>query len=363
VAAAGGVDEESTSLTDLVDAIAGRDPGRVLAEVAAASSAGRDPRRLGTELLEHLRDGFLAVQAPSLVLLPDEAAAAAAEQARRLGVPTLVRAMEVIGQALIDMREAPDPRITLEVALVRLSAPDADDSRSSLLERVERLERLLGERGDPAAASSPAVRSTPPPPAPEVRAPAGSPPPVTAGAGQSALGAHRKPREAAGAPPPAVSPAAPAPAPAPTAALAEPRPTPEVRPSGEPLPTREQLTVAWGDTILPALRPGVRIYLSSGRFLGVDESTATFAVPDKGLLGRAEPNRPEVEAALAAHFGRRVPLRLVLDDVPGPAPRPEPAAEDPSAIDLDDLQDAPAAVASPEQRLLEAFPGAEEVSP
>ena len=31
-------------------------------------------------------------------------------------------------------------------------------------------------------------------------------------------------------------------------------------------------------------------------------------------------------------------------------------------FDLDDLQDAPPAVVSPEQRLLEAFPGAEEVS-
>ena len=37
--------------------------------------------------------------------------------------------------------------------------------------------------------------------------------------------------------------------------------------------------------------------------------------------------------------------------------------EDPADFDLDDLQDASAAVVSPEQRLLEAFPGAEEVSP
>ena len=148
VAAAGTVDDEATILSDIVEAIADRDPGRVLLEVAEAISAGRDPRRLGTDLLEQLRDGFLATQARSLVLLADDAAAAVEAQARRLGTAALVRAMEVIGQALIDMRDAPDPRITLEVALVRLAAVGADDSRSALLVRIERLERVVGESGD-----------------------------------------------------------------------------------------------------------------------------------------------------------------------------------------------------------------------
>jgi hypothetical protein len=133
------------------------------------------------------------------------------------------------------------------------------------------------------------------------------------------------------------------------------------------MPTREQLTMAWGDEVLPGLRPGVKVYLSSGRFVGVDNSAAVYAVPDQGLLARAEPLRGEVEAALSAHFGRPVPLRLILDDAQWPrlaaAPAPPPP-EDPAEYDLAELQDAaPAPVLSPEQRLLEAFPGAEEVSP
>jgi hypothetical protein len=134
-----------------------------------------------------------------------------------------------------------------------------------------------------------------------------------------------------------------------------------------PLPTRQELTLAWGDHIFPILRPGVKIYLSAGRFADVDDSAAVYAVPDKGLLARAEPNRGEMEAALAAHFGRPVPVRLVLDDAaPGTGQAPRPAdnpSEDPSDYDLDDLENAPAALVSPEQRLLEAFPGAEEVLP
>jgi DNA polymerase-3 subunit gamma/tau len=348
VAAAGGIDDDAVGVDRLVDALADRDPGRVLMEVAAAVSAGRDARRLGTEVLEDLRNGFLATQARSLVLLSDETTAAVEAQARRFGIPALVRAMEVLGQALIDMRDAPEPRITLEVALVRLAAPDADDSRGAILERVERLERLVGEIGEPAAVAVPSVRSVVAPAPPTTT---DALPPVTAGVPQSALGAHRRPRETGAVPP---VPAAPVPA--------APLPSTSSDPS-EPLPTREALTIAWGDTILPRLRPAVKVYLSAGRFAGVDGSAAIFAVPDKGLLSRAEPNRPEVETALSAYFGRPVPLRLVLDEPAAAGPPPEPPADDLGAIDLDELPDAPAVTVSPEQRLLEAFPGAEEVSP
>lgn len=139
--------------------------------------------------------------------------------------------------------------------------------------------------------------------------------------------------------------------------------------------------MAWGDRILPSLRPAVKVYVATGRFLPSAEGAAVYAVADRGLLTRAEANRAEVEAALAKHFGRPVKLRLVLDsdaapptagrgDAPAPPPAPESAGwaadeapEDDAAYDWADMDEAPAAVSSPEQRLLEAFPGAEEVQP
>ena len=141
--------------------------------------------------------------------------------------------------------------------------------------------------------------------------------------------------------------------------------------------------MAWGDKILPGLRPGVKVYLSSGRFVGVEDGGALFAVPDQGLLKRAEPLIGEVESAVAAHFGRQVPLRLVLDTgarpnrTGGTAERAsgsggpgsgstsvdaDPQHEDVDHVDIGELQDAPGAAMTPEQRLLEAFPGAEEVT-
>lgn len=394
VAAAGGVDDEAAVVSDLVTAIADRDPGRVLVEVAEAASAGRDPRRIATEVLEYLRNGFLATQARSLVMLPDDLAVEAEAEARRLGTAGLVRAMEVLGQALIDMRDAPDPRVTLEVALVRISSAEADDSRPALLERLERLEREIG-RGtgtSPGGGLAPPDRGTANSLPNSAQSGSGPAP----GATRPALGAHRRQHapsvapgdtsvsggadaEAVPGPGPAAGPAARAEASGPAARAESSGSLPAGTGAGD-LPSREDLTLAWGDRILPDLRPGVKVYLSSGRFLGVEEGAALYAVPDQGLLQRAEPLLGEVEAAVAAHFGRAVPLKLVLD--PGARPTTSSRgdgspvarsaapvtqafagdAEELDQVDIGELQDAPAAALTPEQRLLEAFPGAEEVS-
>ena len=53
------------------------------------------------------------------------------------------------------MREAPDPRITLEVALVRLCRVEADATPAALAERVERLERAMASREGGTAAPGP----------------------------------------------------------------------------------------------------------------------------------------------------------------------------------------------------------------
>src|SRR5205814_2986710 len=60
VAAAGEVVDEGTVVSEIVDALAERDSGRALVAVAEAMGAGRDPRQLATDILEHLRNGFLA---------------------------------------------------------------------------------------------------------------------------------------------------------------------------------------------------------------------------------------------------------------------------------------------------------------
>jgi hypothetical protein len=104
------------------------------------------------------------------------------------------------------------------------------------------------------------------------------------------------------------------------------------------------------------------MYMARGRFVEVKGGAAVFALPDAAWLTRANNYLDETEGALTAHFGRRVPLRLVLDTgaVAGEAPRGA-APGDEETYDLDDvadIADAPAVPAvPPEERLLQAFPG------
>ncbi|MHB1536372.1 MAG: DNA polymerase III subunit gamma/tau, partial [Acidimicrobiales bacterium] len=372
VVAAGSADDESGLASGVVDGLADRDAGRVLLAVAEAISAGRDPRRLAADILEHLRNGFLATQARGLVLLADDAAAEVEAQARRLGPARLVRAMELVGQASADMRDAVDPRITLEMALVRSAVPGLSTDPADLLTRIEHLERTLGKGAPvevpssaPPARGAASVEAVPDPG--RDRHPPSRPAPVRPRAAPSGPEAPLR----SGVPPPPPPPGAPSagavpvePPPVQVAPLPPAPGAPATAPGG--LPTREELTKAWGDRIVTSLRPGVKVYLLPGRFVAVDDQAATFALPDKGLLARAEPVRAEAEQALAAHFGRPIPLRLMLDPGAGlrgsPGSVREPGSEDdPSTYRLEEMEEARPAVVSPEKRLMEAFPGAEEV--
>ena len=94
----------------------------VLGAVAAAADRGRDARQLGRDIVEQLRQVFLAVMAPGLVA-PSERETVQ-PWVQQASPAALTRSIEVLGEALVDQREALDPRLTLEVALVRLTRPE-----------------------------------------------------------------------------------------------------------------------------------------------------------------------------------------------------------------------------------------------
>jgi len=111
--------------------------------------------------------------------------------------------------------------------------------------------------------------------------------------------------------------------------------------------------------VLGQLSPKAKALYKSGRFTTVDGDAAVYALPNKVHRDRCERVRGDVEAALAAEFGRPVPLRLVVDEATSP-PAPEPVED--VTVDVGELRDAtPAAVASPIDHVMQAFEGAEVV--
>jgi DNA polymerase-3 subunit gamma/tau len=412
VVAAGGIPDSEDAVDELVEALCERDTGRALIAVEGALSRGRNPRVLGEALIARLRDVFLASVGADLSRLTDTDRARATEQGRRLGAAGATRALESLGEAFVGIQDALDPRIPLEVALVRLTRDDADVSLSSLADRISRLERDgVVAAIDPALASpGPARPTAPPPPVANddtdeehadgsAMPAAGSRPADVArqelarrsGAEDGGRPARPAARPAPGRPArparPGSAPVAPAAPEAPAASTpAAPEPEPEPQPgaeaapsapaaaapapapSGGTMPALVDLTRIWSDTLLPALPQRSRARLSGGHWVEVSDGVAVFGLPNEPHATRCEELRPEVESMLSAHFGTTVPIRLVVD---GSAPDPSAprvvatsrraaADENPvdESIDLDDLTNARGTATAGVDRIAAVFPGA-----
>ena len=358
---AGGITDDDTSVDELLRALSERDPGRALGALAAGIARGREPRVTGEALLGALREAFLV----SMGVPPSQLVAADRERAERFAEEAppavITHALEALGTALVDMRRSPDPRVDLEVALVRLTGPEVSGSGGSgsldeLTRRVEALEAALASASDKSVVRGPVAPPPPPPPPPSRRS------------GPAAEGRAR------------LTPATPSSPMATEAAPAEPpaSPTesdalPVAATPPAAAPSRDELVMAWGDDLMDRLSRKARARFSAARFIDVQDGTAVMALPNEPHLRRCEDLRGELENVLAARFGGSLPVRLVVDDgspapTQTPAAKPRPIAVDESmvadeSIDLDDLVDADVAEGSAVDRLTQAFPGAALVEP
>ncbi len=418
IASTGGDELDAVPYDEFVEALIELDPGRALTAVAHAVQQGRDPRSLTEDVVRHLRDCFLSLMAPELVALPDSRATVVAEQAGRLGAAKVVQAMERLGEILVEMRHAPDPRLLLEVALVQLTHRPASHDIGALMDRIDRLEQAVAE-----GATRPAV------PAPTPVDPATGRVPLGARARRDATGPMPRPSlaavrddvaSAAATPPPPVRdhPSA-DPVPAPAAPVTVPATAPPREAVGGDAVSREvagrasgaaapaaveavdgasQAASRWSAEIVPSLKPLVRAIFSVPRVLGVRDGALTLGAPNDAHRTKCEQHRAEVERIATGVIGAPVRVVVVTDTTARPDdhdpvdprdhadprdhqggaargpgrsgagaaavvalhPGGPPPADDPDDIDLDDLVDAPPeSVVSPIDRLAQAFPGSE----
>src|SRR4051794_19195248 len=156
----GTVEEEA--LFRLCDLVVDRDTAGALTFVEELSEQGHDLGRLVTELIEHLRHLLLVQhmgEVPESLPVTEEARERLRAQANQLGEPTVIRLLDLLAIAVDDMRQGADPRLPLELALVKVTRPAADLSRESIAFRLEQLE----SRGVVAAPVQPTVVEAPKP--------------------------------------------------------------------------------------------------------------------------------------------------------------------------------------------------------
>ena len=181
------------------DAIAAGEGKAALETSEKLSRSGRDVSQFARDLLAHLRQLIVIRTAGEL---PDAFSITAADperlrtQAESLSDLTLGRAIDVLSAALTAIREGDEPRMTVELALLRSARPQIDPSREAIAERLERLERAMAG-GTPIAAAPAASPAAATPPPETDATPADEPPPAAAAAPEPSATAAIEPEPAA----------------------------------------------------------------------------------------------------------------------------------------------------------------------
>lgn len=365
----------STVLSEFACKMAVRDTVGLFGLIRAQVDEGNDLQELTRDLIAHIRDVYTAAIAGPCAELFDgtpEEVAALVEEARLFeGADRLSRALTVLDDAALEMRNATDPRLVLEIACTRLARPESDLTLEALAERIARLEAQIAS-GVPSAPMSAeqlasATRSKAAPAPQEVRKAAPAPvsaravpptsAPTSAGAPASARAAAQTSAPAsvgaavpaqvqeppvrpaasavpAQAPEPASTPVH-ASAPAPSARAPKPAAPATVPASATPAMSSCAVTPAsaddaelqrrWVETVkkIAAVQPSRGGLLQSSRAVSDDGETLVVAFPKGSNFALKMISRPDSNAlvmpVICEVFGRRS-VEYVMGGAPAGAP-------------------------------------------
>ncbi|HEX3518116.1 MAG TPA: DNA polymerase III subunit gamma/tau [Solirubrobacteraceae bacterium] len=307
-------------LEETVDAIAAGDARRALLALEGCVEQGRDAGSFAADLEVRARE-LLVVQTlgelPEELSLTPESDEALRAQAERVDHATVVRLLELLGEAMEGVRAGADARTRLELALVKASKPVLDGSMRALLARIERL-----EAGPASAASVTAQAPSPSPSSPAPAPPAPVPPETPSAPATPGPAAAAAPPETPSAPPTPQAAATPGPAAAPLVS------------EGPPLAGDLDAVCALWPAVVDLVRGEnalIAAVIGEARPVAVDgeDLTLAFASTAQFLKKKAEDptNRTTVGEALRALSGKRWRLSYELSDELGEQERPAPGGQ------------------------------------
>jgi DNA polymerase-3 subunit gamma/tau len=160
-------------ILETAETLADHDPKAALLAVEKLAASGRDVTQFMRDLAAHLRHLFVV---QTLGEVPDTFAVTAehtdrlSAQAGRLAQGEVLRAIDLLAAGLSAVKDGSDPRIQLELALLKAVQPQSDLSIQALLFRIEQLERRLAALGAGSEDSAPGAPEVEDPPPPATRA-------------------------------------------------------------------------------------------------------------------------------------------------------------------------------------------------
>jgi DNA polymerase-3 subunit gamma/tau len=332
--ATGSISETQPEFDPLFHALVHDDAIEALRSLAVLAREGWDPEQLAENFAGEVRQVFLLQVAPEVADAVDADRERLLAWGEQLGLARSVRILETVGRAIREMKSAPEKIVMLEVAMVRLTKPELDNSYESLDERLLKLER--------GATRSPA-------PAPEAARPALRP-----------IGST-------------VTASAPPGKPAPTPkAVVEAPPSDSMPSSEKPLSTQEvSLSLAdvrerFVERVIPRTSRSAQLLLRSAVVESLDGLLMTIALPSEEMRQNTELIAQGLKGALEHEFKAPLSIYWTVDAslVSAPPPTRRPVAKvQPDDEGLDVSDETVLVVDSVAGHLItEMFPGAEEIS-
>jgi DNA polymerase-3 subunit gamma/tau len=150
---------DSEAFMRLVEAVAAQDAKDALELLAELAAQGVDLRRFVAESVGFFRGAFLAHYAPNLAEIADEPTEvyeAWQKAAGMIPATDVLRAVDLLGEALVRLREGREERLMTELALIKLTRPETAADADAVLSRVEKLERRMASGPPVKTAVSPA---------------------------------------------------------------------------------------------------------------------------------------------------------------------------------------------------------------
>ena len=327
----GGIISDDETVHNLLAALAERNSSKALGAVSEGISRGREPRVIAEELLGALRTAFLLKMGVPSEQIGEEEINHSLSFSDQVTPGLITKALEVIGVALVDMRRAPDPRVDLEVALVRLTREESQQSNElieALVARVDELERKLSSMS--VVSSTPAKPSSK---AKEILSKTPESPPPQKVEEENSSSSEESPLQ--------------------EKQIEVPGPI--------ELPELNSVAAAWKD-VIQTMSKRARSRLAASQIIDIVGAEVVLGLPNEPHRQRCMDLMEEIQAALSNHFSTPLQLRLdvVSSSSDSPKPKPKPKKEN-LEVDTTGSISADTFEGSATDHVIKAFPGAEIV--
>lgn len=133
-------------LFDMAEYIINQDTKKSLQILNEFVIWGKDIRNLINDLIDHFRNLMVckvSIDLDEIISLPEETVNLLKQQAESVDMNDLIRVLNILSVTQDNIKTSSNPRVLAEVTMMKIAQPMFDESKESLIKRIENLEKTI----------------------------------------------------------------------------------------------------------------------------------------------------------------------------------------------------------------------------